>query len=264
MSPEMATPIEKPSFFWTYCSPFLLGGFRAGVGTPIDVVATREILHHKTTLQVLRETAFADYRRGFQPNALKFISRTPAQFFFTSFFSSNIPTDLNPAVRGFLLGLSTSGAEAALFNIFNSARTRFIQGARWRDLMNEGPPVLVKGLSAAWSHRALSSAIFYTVYEPLKERYPNEGSTVSTIAGFVQVFLTSPFFIAAIERQRKDAPKESLHQTILRLFKTQGFFRGLVIPALVPRLVHTALVTPLFMYIIDDKLRLIQRIHKSV
>jgi hypothetical protein len=252
----MTAPIEKPSFFWMYLSPSLFGVVRAAVGTPLDVVATKEILYHRNTLQVLKETAFADYRKGFQPNTLKFITRTPVQFIATKFFSSIIPTDLNPAVRGFTLGLLTSGSETFLFNVFNSTRTRFIQGARWRDI---GPSALIKGLTAAWSHRALSSAVFFSIYEPLKKDYPSHGMAVSTCAGIFQVILTAPFYIAATERQRKDAVSEPLHRTLLRLVKREGFFRELVFPALVPRLVHTIAITGFFMKLMDDKLKLIHR-----
>lgn len=242
-----------------YVSPSLFGVVRAVVGTPIDVVATREILHNKTTFQVLRETPYPDYRRGFQPNTMKFVIRTPAQFLFTKFFSSVIPTNLNPAIRGFTLGLLISGAETSLFNIFNSARTRFIQGTGWRELRQEGPSVLIKGLTAAWSHRALSSGIFYAVYEPLKQQYPNQGMAVSTCSGIVQVILTSPFYITTTERQRENAVSEPLYRTIIRLYNLHGFFKGLVFPALVPRLVHTTLITGIFMKLMDDKLGLIHR-----
>jgi hypothetical protein len=252
----MTASIESKSLFWTYLSPSLFGVVRAAVGTPLDVVATREILHHKNTLQVLKETALADYGKGFQPNTLKFITRTPVQFYATHFFSSMIPTDFHPAVRGFALGFLTSGVESFFFNVFNSIRTRFIQGERWRDI---GPSIIGKGLTAAWSHRALSSAIFYTVYEPLKAKYPSQGMAVSTCAGIVQVILTAPFYIATIERQRKDATAEPLRHTLVRLAKKDGFVRGLVIPALVPRLVHTIAITGFFMKLIDEKLGLIHR-----
>jgi hypothetical protein len=252
----MTTPIEKTSLFWTYLSPSLFGVVRASVGTPIDVVATREILHHKSTLQVLRKTAIRDYGKGFQPNAIKFITRTPVQFYATHFFSSIIPTDLHPAARGFALGFLTSGFESFFFNIFNSIRTRFIQGEKWGDI---GPSVIVKGLTAAWSHRALSSAIFFSVYEPLKAKYPSQGMAVSTCAGIVQVVFTAPFYITTIEKQRKDAIPESLHHTLMRLAKRDGFIRGLVLPALAPRLVHTIAITGVFMKLIDDKLGLIHR-----
>jgi hypothetical protein len=252
----MTTPIEKTSLFWTYLSPSFFGIVRAAVGTPIDVVATREILQHKNTLQVLKETAIRDYAKGFQPNTIKFITRTPVQFYATHFFSSVIPTDLHPAARGFALGFLTSGFESFFFNVFNSIRTRFIQGEKWRDI---GPSVLVNGLTAAWSHRALSSAIFFSVYEPLKAKYPSQGMAVSTCAGVIQVIFTAPFYVATIERQRKDATAEPLRHTLMRLAKRAGFVRGLVLPALAPRLMHTIAITGFFMKLIDDKLGLIHR-----
>jgi hypothetical protein len=252
----MATRTEKPSFFWMYLSPPLFGVAQAAVGTPLDVIATREILDRKKTLQILKETAVKDYGKGFQPNTLKSITRTPVQFFAANFFSSIIPTDDHPAMRGFTLGLLTSVSETFLFNVFNATRTRFIQGQKWKDISSS---VLLKGLSATLSYRILSSAIFFSLYEPFKIKYPSQGMIVSTCAGIVQAILSAPFYIAAIEQQRKNAVLESLWHTLVRLKKRDGFIQGLVFPALTPRLVHTIAITGLFMKLIDDKLGLIHR-----
>jgi hypothetical protein len=252
----MTTPIKKHVPYWMYLAPSLFGIVRAAVGTPLEVIGTKEILEHKKTLQILRETALSDYVKGFQPNALKFITRTPFQAFVTKFFSSNIPTELHPAVRGFSLGLLISSSEAFIFNIFNSTRTRFIHGERWRNI---NPSVVTKGLTAALGHRALSSTIFFSFYEPLKVKYPSHGMAVSTFAGVVQVVLTAPLYIAAIERQRKNAVPESLYRTMERLTKNESFIRALVIRALIPRLVHTIAITGFFMKLVDDQLGLIHR-----
>jgi hypothetical protein len=252
----MTTRAEKPSFFWMYLSPPLFGVVQAAVGTPLDVITTREILDRKKTLQILKETAVKDYGKGFQPNTLKSITRTPVQCLAAHFFSSIIPTDGHPVVRGFTLGLSTSVSETLLLNVFNSTRTRFIQGQKWKDI---GPSVLFKGLSATLSYRILSSAIFFSIYEPLKTKYPSQGMAVSTCAGVFQAVLSAPFYIAAMEQQRKDAASESLRHTLVRLKKRDGFIRGLVLPALIPRLVHTIAITGLFMKLVDDKLGLIHR-----
>ncbi len=252
----MTTRAENRSFFWMYLSPSLFGVAQAIVGTPLDVVATREILNRKNTLQILKETAVKDYGKGFQPNTLKSITRTPIQFFAANFFSSIVPMDAHPAVRGFTFGLLASISESLLFNAFNSTRTRFIQGQKWKDINSS---VLRKGLPATLSHRILSSAIFFSIYEPLKTKHPSQGMAVSTCAGIFQVILSAPFYIVAMEQQRKEAISEPLHHTLMRLKKRNGFVRELVLPALIPRLVHTIAISGLFMRLIDDRLGLIHR-----
>ncbi len=252
----MTIRTEKPSFFWMYLSPPLFGVAQAAIGTPLDVIATREILDRKKTLQILKETAVKDYGKGFQPNMLKSTTRTPIQFLAANFFSSIIPTNAPPVVRGFTFGLLASISETFLFNAFNATRTRFIQGQKWKDLDSS---VLFNGFSATLCHRILSSSIFFSIYEPLKTKYPSQGMAVSTCAGIFQVLLSAPFYIAAMEQQRKEAMPESLRHTLVRLKKRNGFVRELVLPALIPRLVHTIAITGLFMKLIDDKLGLIHR-----
>jgi hypothetical protein len=252
----MATRTERPSFFWMYLSAPLFGVAQAVVGTPLDVVATREVLNCKNTLQIIKETPVKDYGIGFQPNILKSITKTPIQLLAANFFSSIVPTDIHPAVRGFTFGLLASVSEALLFNAFNSIRTRFIQGQTWKDI---DPSVLLKGFSATLSHRVFSSAIFFSIYEPLKAKHPSQGMAVSTSAGVAQVILSAPFYVAAMEQQRKEAVSEPLRYTLVRLSKRDGFLRGLIFPALIPRLAHTIAITGLFMKLVDDKLGIIHR-----
>jgi hypothetical protein len=255
---RMTASIESKSpSWWLYLSPFGAGLVRAIVGTPLDVVATREIVDHQNTLQVLKGMTFPNYWKGFQPNVLKFITRTPAQFVSLKISSSIVPTDWYSSIRGGSIGILSNGMEAGLANVWNSLRTRFIQGENWSVLKKEGASVLTKGLSSALVHRILSGAIFWSVYEQLKEKYPSHGKTVSAMTGVVQVFLTSPFYIAAVYKQRINATPEYLHRTFLHLFRTQGL-RGLFLPALAPRLVHSIIITPPLMWLME-KLQLIHR-----
>jgi len=252
----MAASVETKSG-WLYATPFAAILLRAGVGTPLDAVATREILLHKNTSQVIREMAIPDFWKGFQPNLLKFATRTPAQLCSVKIASSIVPMDFDPAVRGIFIGVFSNGMEIAVLNSWNSLRTRFIQGEGWTVLNKEGASLLTKGLSSAFAHRALSGAIFWSVYEKLREKYPSQGAAVSTFSGVVQVISTAPFYIAAIHKQGKGATPEHLHRTILRIFKTQGM-RGLFLPALAPRLAHSALTSAPLMWMME-KLHLIQR-----
>jgi hypothetical protein len=252
----MTASVEtKP--LWLYATPFAAVILRAGVGTPLDAVATREILLRKSTLQVIREMTLPDFWKGFQPNLLKFVTRTPAQFCSVKIASSIAPIDFDPAVRGIFIGVLSNGMEIAVLNGWNSLRTRFIQGEGWRVLNKEGASLLTKGLSSAFAHRALSGAIFWSVYEKLKDKYPSQGAAVSTFSGVVQVISTAPFYIAAIHKQGKGAAREHLHRTIIHIFKTQGIGR-LFLPALAPRLAHSALTSAPLMWMME-KLQLIQR-----
>jgi hypothetical protein len=251
----MSQPLNQQ--LWVYMTPFAAVFLRAGIGTPLDAVATREILLQKNTVQVIREMTLPDFWKGFQPNVLKFATRTPAQLVSIKVSSSVVPVNLDPAIRGVFIGILSNGMEITVLNGWNALRTRFIQGQGWQVLRQEGASLLTKGLSSAFAHRALSGAIFWSVYEKLRHEYPSHGAAVSTISGVVQVISTAPFYIAAIYKQQKGAPKEHLHQTIVRIFKAQGI-RGLFLPALAPRLVHSAVTSAPLMWMME-KLHLIER-----
>ena len=249
--------VQSRSSYWFYLSPIGAGLLRAVVGTPLDAVATREILHHQNTLQALRAMTFLDFWKGFQPNLLKFTTRTPVQFGSVKISSWIVPLQYDAALRGVIIGTLSSGMETTVMNGFNSLRTLFIQGENWRVLQQEGAPVLKKGLTSALLHRILSGAIFWGVYEKLKSKYPTHGNLVSTVSGVVQVIFTAPFYITAIFRQRKGAPREPLHRTFSHLYKTQNM-RGLILPALVPRLTHSAITSAPLMWLME-KLELVHR-----
>lgn len=246
------------SLWWLYGAPVAAGALRAVIATPLDVQATKEILQSKGTLQILREADKRDYLRGFQPNLFKFTTRTPCSFIFIKLSSSTIPTQLDPALRGIALGILTSGMETITFNGWNSLRTRFIQGDRWSVLKTDGIIVLTKGLSAAFVHRGFSGAIFYGIYEKLRARFPDQHTAVSTISGFSQVACTAPFYITAIHKQSKTQESIRLDRLISHLYQTRGLARGLFLPALAPRLVHSALTSAPLMWLME-KLHLIHR-----
>ena len=253
----MAAPLGSNASYWLYLSPIGAGFLRAVVGTPLDAVATREILHHQNTSQVVRTMKFLDFWKGFQPNLLKFTTRTPIQFGSVKLSSWIVPTGYDPAFRGIIIGTLSSGIETTVINGFNSLRTRFIQEDGWKVLKQEGAPVLKKGLSSALLHRILSGAIFWGIYEKLKNEYPSHGTAVSTLSGVVQVISTAPFYITAIYRQRKGAPREHLYRTFWHLYTTQTM-RGLILPALAPRLVHSAVTSAPLMWLME-KLELVHR-----
>jgi hypothetical protein len=251
----MAISIDRS---WYYASPFIVALIRTFVGTPLDVVATREILLHQNTRQILRGTPFSMYRRGFGPNLVKFSVRTPVEFCSMKIASSAVPLSLDPAVRGIGMGILKTGMEVFVINIFNALRTRFIQGQGWGVIQQEGVSVLTKGLSAAFAHRASSSAIFMGTYEKLKENSSSNPAILGTLSGIIQVVSTSPFYIATTRRQRKNAFPERLDQTLTRLYSMQGLLRGVVLPGLAPRLVHSVVISGPLMWVME-KLQLIHR-----
>lgn len=252
----MAAPVTSNSY-WIYLSPVGAGVLRAFVATPLDAVATREILNHQNTFPVVRSMELSDFGKGFQPNLLKFTTRTPVQFVAIKISSWVVPLDYDPGMRGLLIGPLSSGVEAGIANVWNVLRTRFIQGQSWSVIKEEGVPILTKGLSSALFHRILSGMIFWGVYEKLKNKYPSHGAAVSTLSGAIQVLTTAPLYISATYRQRKGAPPEFLYRTFLHLFQTQGI-RGLFLPALAPRLVHSAITSAPLMWLME-KLHLIHR-----
>jgi hypothetical protein len=227
--------------------------------TPFDNVATREILNAQTTSQTVQQMSLADYGKGFQPNLLKFTTRTPLSFVYVYISSSAVPKEINPGIRGILLGVMTGGLETVTMNGSNAIRTRFIQGAKWKDvLQKEGTIVMLKGLTPALIHRCLSWSIFMGVYENLKSHFPNHHIAVSTTSGFCQVFLTSPFFITAIHKQDKNQPPLRLDKMVHQLWKAQGLVRGLLLPGLIPRLGLSAITSSPLLWLME-KLNLIQR-----
>jgi hypothetical protein len=246
------------SFWWLYGAPVAAGVLRGVTATPLDAIATKEILQSQNTLQILKEMTQRDYWSGFQPNLGKFTTRTPLSFIYVKFSSSLIPTHLDPVIRGITLGILTGGMETITFNGWNSIRTRFIQGDRWSILKTEGLIILTKGLSAAFIHRAFSGAIFYGVYENLRARFPDQHSAVSTASGFTQVACTAPFYISAIHKQSKTQSPIRLDRLMVQLYRTRGFARGLFLPALAPRLALSAITSAPLMWLME-KLHLIHR-----
>ena len=235
--------------------------YRLAVGVPLDGLTKREILEKTTTWKVLQTTPVFEFRRGFQPNAIKYFTATYLQTSSTWIASNAIPTKLPPALRGVMMGITTSSLEVSVKNVSNVLVTRFIQGQGWNVIRQEGASLLTKGLSPALLHRGLSSSIYWGFYEPLHHHYPNHPFWVGLSVGIFQVCLTSPFYITAVQRQAKISEKTP-PKTLINLFrliaKNEGLRRGLFLRGLMPRLVHSALTSGPLMFLFE-KYNLIHR-----
>lgn len=237
--------------------------YRLAVGVPLDGITKREILEQTTTWRVIRSTPVLELRRGFQPNAVKYLTSSYLQFGSTWVASYATPVELPPAMRGIMIGMITSSMEASVKNIWNVLVTRFIQGQGWSVLKQEGTALLTRGLSPALLHRGLSSSIYWGLYEPLHKRYPEHTFAVGSGVGVFQVCATAPFYITAVRRQAKLKEGEPpLPKSLTDLFKliarTEGVGRGLFLRGVVPRLVHSALTSGPLMFTLE-KYNLIHR-----
>jgi hypothetical protein len=239
--------------------PFLsLSLYRTCIATPLEGITIREILFNQSTQKIIRNTPFFEFYRGFQPNGFKFLSKTVVQISSLKIASSLIPSQLDASIRGIMIGILSAGMETSVNNAWNVFGTRFIQGQRWNIIKQEGPLLLTKGLSSALLHRALSGAVFWSVYEKLHQIYPDSPALTGTGAGIVQVCSTTPLYITKTLRQRKNPPTEPLWILFKKIIKKQGLVQGLFLPGLIPRLALTVFTSgPLV--ILLERHQIIQR-----
>lgn len=228
--------------------------YRAVIGTPLDGIAKREILSFipTTTWKVIRSVNPLDLWKGFQPTSLRLFTRTYAQVISFNVSSRIAPKQLDPALRGALIGLGSSFIEVGVNNAFNSLATRFVQGQGWNVLKQEGPGLLTKGFSSALLHRNLSGIIFWSVYEKLNHITSYHPAYSAVGAGVIQVSLTSPLYITMILRQGKASTSESLWYLFKRIRREKGGLKGLFFPGLVPRLVHSLATSSFFMMLLEE------------
>ncbi|MBP7075234.1 MAG: hypothetical protein KBA81_07620 [Rhabdochlamydiaceae bacterium] len=240
--------------FFSYFTGF--SAYRLAIGVPLEGVTKREILERKTTLKVIQSTPVLELRRGFQPNAIKYLSSSYLQIGSTWLASSLTPTQLPPTLRGVLIGVLTTSMEASVRNVWNVLVTRFIQGDNWNVVQKEGVSLLTKGLSPALLHRGFSSTVYWGLYEPLHNRYPGNPFGVGFAVGIIQVLSTSPFYIATVRRQAKLNPGEaplpkSLRDLMKQIAKSEGVVRGLFVRGLTPRLIHSTLTSGPLMFMLE-------------
>jgi len=274
------------STFTSYIFPFLggigLGCFRAAVGTPLDSLATREITENLSSRQAFRqlmeERAFYT---GVSANAVKLAFKTPIQIITTGLASriyiGAVPEEIRKdrhALRGAFIGITATCIDTVFWaNPLNAVRTqqmttpklkskaRFIEQESslfFKIIREQNFQLLARGLDASLLHRGMSGVIFFTTYEALKARYPDNHFFVSTASGIAQVCTTSPLYAAMIHQQKAKASKikttaiaTNVFFSIHGIYQAQGL-RGLFLLGLMPRLVHSIAVSHLVMYMLEE------------
>ncbi|MGD0664623.1 MAG: hypothetical protein ABSA17_02685 [Rhabdochlamydiaceae bacterium] len=245
----MTTPIDRSPFSLSSAAAFtVFTGWRLIIGWPLDGLYRREIIQDASTLKVIRSTPLSEFKRGFQPTAIKYFTATPLQITSTWFASRITPTDLPPAIRGVLFGIITSTIEGSVKNTQNVLVTRFIQGDKWNVVRKEGSALFGKGAFPTVLHRGFSSCIFWGLYEPLHKRFPNHSILVGTAVGLVQTGLTTPLANLAPLMHAKQDPNKKSHPTTMwdhvkELKKTQSLARMLLGRGLGPRGFHSLLTS---------------------
>jgi len=223
--------------------PFLyLSFYNAIVTTPLNGITKLEILNNLSTRKVISKTSFLKLYRGIEPNILKSLSKTVVQTSSVKLTSLIIPSQLDSAIRGTMIGCISSGIEASVNNAWNVLETRFIQGQKWNIIKREGLSLFTKGLSSTLIHRVLSGTVFWSSYEKLHQHSPEHPSLAGVGAGMIQVCSTAPFYISKTLKQGKNPPIEPLWLLFKKKIKNQGLVRGLFLPGLIPRLAQSILI----------------------
>jgi hypothetical protein len=234
--------------------PFLcLSFYNALVSTPLNGVTKLEILNNLSTSKVLSRTSLLKLYRGLEPNILKSLSKIALQTSSVKLSSSIIPSQLDPVVRGTIIGCASAGIEATVNNAWSVLETRFIQGQKWKIIKQEGPSVLTRGLSSAFMHRILSGTVFWGSYEKLHQCVPENPSLAGMGAGMIQVCATAPFYISKTLRQGRSPPAEPLWLLFKTKIKKQGLIQGLFLPGLIPRLAQSILIGGPLMTLLEKK-----------
>jgi hypothetical protein len=247
----MTTSTDRSTFrFFTALTGFT--AYRFAVGFLLDPFARREILLDATTQKVLQTTPLIEMRKGFQPTAIKYFTASYLQAASLWTATRMTPTDLPPAVRGVMFGVMTNVIEASVKNSQNVLVTRFIQGDKWNIIHKEGPSIFTKGISPAVLHRIFSGCVFWGLYEPFKQKFPDQTLLIGLSLGQVQVVVTSPFYNLATLMQAKQTSPTTMWGHVKELKQTQSLARMLFVRGLFPRAVHSLLVSGPWTHLLEN------------
>ena len=254
------------TLLWGVASGFL----RGIIGTPLDAWAISAIVQGDAVgaraLQgvILGGAAF----RGFVPNTIRTCIRSPVQYLSlqagSSAYTTAVPERWRegaPALRGVCVGFASALAESLVNTPLRVAQTLAVTGGSVGPALRaEGVALLMRGFEGTLAHRLLSGAVFYGVYEHAIGLGAPVGAA-SLLAGTLQVTTSSPFYAVAVHRQRSgsDVQGHVLRIAAQLAAERGGAWRALFLPALAPRLLHSWIVSPLVMWVIDVQLHAIDR-----
>jgi hypothetical protein len=261
---QMSAPLTD-TIMWGVVS----GVLRGIIGTPLDAWAIHAIVRNElSSLRSLTEMyKSGSFFRGLLPNTIRTTIRSPVHYASleagSALYSSGVPNSIRsryPVFRGVFVGLAAALAESIVNTPLRVAQTLAVNGDTLRNALRaDGVKILGRGFDGTLAHRLLSGAVFYGTYEQaLSLGVPV--SAAALLAGTAQVTLSSPFFALAIHKQKLNKRMSgNLFSLAMSIARERGVLAGLVRPGLVPRLLHSWLVSPIIMWIIDVKLRAIRR-----
>lgn len=245
------------------------GILRGIIGTPLDTWAIHSVAKlDNVGVQSLREIwAARSAFRGFIANSIRTSIRSPVHYASlqvgSALYAQVVPAQLREfaAFRGIFIGMLSAVVESVVNTPLRVVQTLAVTGGALRPALREhGLALLARGFEGTLLHRLLSGAVFYGTYEhALNAGLPVAAS--SLVAGTLQVTLSSPFFAVAVHRQRagSDVQGHALRIAAQLARERGGIFRALILPGLAPRLVHSWIVSPLVMWVVDTQLHAIER-----
>lgn len=261
----------KPSPYDTLVWGLLSGVLRGFIGTPLDAWAILSVSRNdplgRASFVELCASGGKPFFRGFVPNTIRTSVRSPVHYASLEVgsiaYSNTIPRDVResfPVLRGVFVGAAAALAESVVNTPLRVAQTLSVNGESLRAALRaEGARLFTRGFDGTLAHRLLSGAVFYGAYEQtLSLGVPMTAAAMA--AGTAQVMLSAPLFAVTVHKQRRSAHGAgSLYSVAALIAKEQGVIPGLILPGLAPRLLHSWVVSPLVMWVIDSKLRAIRR-----
>ena len=237
--------------------------YRFGVGVPLDYLTKKQIMEKWSFWNTIRSTHVTDLRLGYQAKLAQYFVLTHTDAYALGVVSQITPTDLSPAMRGVVIATLSTPIEVVIRNALNSTHTRQVQRQKLVHILQDGHNVWRKGYLSTLGHRYLSSLFFMGPYMHLYDKFPKHPAAVATVSGLVQVTITAPFFVTAALRQAITNPNDpplpkSLWGLMKHVAKTRGVMKGLFLPGLGLRSIHSIATSALVMGVME-KYKLIHR-----
>lgn len=258
----MTTPSDR-SRLNTFAAITTLSIYRFSIGVPLDYLTKKQIVERWSFWNTIRSTHVMDLRLGYQAKLAQYFVLTHTDAYALGFVSKITPTDLPPALRGVIIATLSTPLEVIARNALNSAHTRLVQRQKLSHIVKDGLTIWKKGYLSTLGHRYLSSLVFMGPYMHLYNQFPEHPAAVATASGLGQVIVTAPFFVTAALRQAQPKPNDpplpkSLWGLLKQTAKTSGIVKGLFLPGLWFRGIHSIATSALVMGVME-KFKLIHR-----